>query len=90
MPKRWRIAPHDPARIADSERAAGIPSVVAQLLLGRGIRELDAVSSFSIRNSAASATPSCCPASPQRPTCSTRPSARSGGSPSTATTTPTA
>jgi single-stranded-DNA-specific exonuclease len=37
MPKSWRIAPHDPARIADLERAAGVPAVVAQLLLARGI-----------------------------------------------------
>lgn len=39
MPKRWRIAVHDPARIAALERAAGIPSVVAQLLLCRGIED---------------------------------------------------
>jgi len=37
MPKSWRIAPHDPARVADLERAAGVPAVVAQLLLARGI-----------------------------------------------------
>ncbi|MEX2139083.1 MAG: single-stranded-DNA-specific exonuclease RecJ [Pirellulales bacterium] len=37
MPKIWRIHPHDPARIADLERAAGVPSVVAQLLVSRGI-----------------------------------------------------
>jgi single-stranded-DNA-specific exonuclease len=39
MPKSWRIAPHDPARIADLERAAGVPAVVAQLLLARGIHD---------------------------------------------------
>jgi single-stranded-DNA-specific exonuclease len=39
MPKPWRIAPHDPARIADLERAAGVPAVVAQLLLARGIHD---------------------------------------------------
>src|SRR5688572_32406964 len=37
MPKPWRIAPDDPARVADLERAAGVPAVVAQLLLARGI-----------------------------------------------------
>jgi single-stranded-DNA-specific exonuclease len=37
MPKAWRIAPHDPSRIAALERAAGVPAVVAQLLLARGI-----------------------------------------------------
>ncbi len=39
MPKPWRIAPHDPARIAHLERAAGVPAVVAQLLLARGIAD---------------------------------------------------
>jgi single-stranded-DNA-specific exonuclease len=39
MPKFWRIAPHDPARIADLERSAGVSSVVAQLLLARGIHD---------------------------------------------------
>jgi single-stranded-DNA-specific exonuclease len=39
MPKHWRIAAHDPARIAALERAAGIPAVVAQLLLARGIHD---------------------------------------------------
>ncbi|MGC4006982.1 MAG: DHH family phosphoesterase [Pirellulales bacterium] len=37
MPKIWRLQPHDPARAADLERAAGIPAVVARLLLCRGI-----------------------------------------------------
>jgi single-stranded-DNA-specific exonuclease len=37
MVKRWRIHPHDPDRIAALQRAAGIPAVVAQLLLCRGI-----------------------------------------------------
>ncbi|MEQ8848242.1 single-stranded-DNA-specific exonuclease RecJ [Botrimarina sp.] len=37
MPKRWRIATHDPARIAQLERAAGLPPVLAQLLIARGI-----------------------------------------------------
>jgi single-stranded-DNA-specific exonuclease len=39
MPKPWRIAPHDPARIAQLERAAGVSAVVAQLLLARGIHD---------------------------------------------------
>ncbi|MEX2316055.1 MAG: DHH family phosphoesterase, partial [Pirellulales bacterium] len=41
MAKRWRIATYDPARVAALERAAGIPAVVAQLLLGRGIEHPD-------------------------------------------------
>ena len=39
MPKRWRLASCDPQSVADLERAAGIPSVVAQLLWLRGIRD---------------------------------------------------
>lgn len=39
MAKRWRIHSHDPDRIRDMERAAGVPAVVAQLLLCRGICE---------------------------------------------------
>jgi single-stranded-DNA-specific exonuclease len=41
MAKRWRISTFDPARVAVLERAAGIPAVVAQLLLGRGIDHPD-------------------------------------------------
>lgn len=39
MGKRWRILPHDPDRIASLQRAAGIPAVVAQLLVSRGISD---------------------------------------------------
>ncbi len=37
MPKRWRIATLDIDRIASLERSAGIPNVVAKLLVRRGI-----------------------------------------------------
>ncbi len=37
MAKRWRIHPHDPARILDLERSAGVSAVLAQLLVCRGI-----------------------------------------------------
>lgn len=46
MPKLWRIAAHDPERIADLERAAGIPTVVAQLLIARGIFDADLARQF--------------------------------------------
>ena len=46
MPKLWRIAAHDPAGIAALEQAAGIPAVVAQLLLARGIRDADDARQF--------------------------------------------
>lgn len=37
MPKVWRIWPHDPARIAAMQREAGVPAVLAQLLVARGL-----------------------------------------------------
>lgn len=39
MSKRWRIHPHDSACIAALQRAAGIPAVVAQLLVCRGVTD---------------------------------------------------
>ena len=39
MPKHWRIATHDPDRVAALERSAKVPTVVAQLLLCRGIED---------------------------------------------------
>jgi single-stranded-DNA-specific exonuclease len=46
MPKRWRIASYDSARVAALGRAAGVSNVVAQLLLGRGICDADGVRRF--------------------------------------------
>ncbi len=46
MPKRWRIASYDSARVAALGRAAGVPEVVAQLLIGRGICDADGVRQF--------------------------------------------
>ena len=46
MPKRWRIASYDPARVAALGQAAGIPAVVAQLLIGRGICDPDGAREF--------------------------------------------
>ena len=37
MERRWRIRPHDEARITALERSAGVSPVVAKLLLARGI-----------------------------------------------------
>lgn len=37
--KRWRIAPHDPGRVADLAGAMRVPPLVAQLLIGRGLTE---------------------------------------------------
>lgn len=46
MSKRWRIANYDPQSIAMLQRAAGIPAVVAQLLLSRGIQSPDEAREF--------------------------------------------
>jgi len=46
MPKRWRILPHDPVRVAALERAAGIPAVLAQLLICRGTTDPQAARTF--------------------------------------------
>ncbi|QDS98117.1 single-stranded-DNA-specific exonuclease RecJ [Adhaeretor mobilis] len=46
MPKRWRIRPHDQVAIAELQSSAGIPPVVAQLLVGRGIREAEEAKLF--------------------------------------------
>jgi len=39
MTRRWRIHPHDSERMASLQRAAGVPAVVAQLLVCRGISD---------------------------------------------------
>jgi single-stranded-DNA-specific exonuclease len=46
MSKRWRIHPHDPARIASLQRATGFPAVVAELLICRGVSDPDAARDF--------------------------------------------
>ncbi len=46
MAKTWRVHPHDPQRIATLARTAGVPAVVAQILLARGITERDRVEEF--------------------------------------------
>lgn len=46
MRKQWRIRPHDSQRIADFERSARLPAVVAQLLICRGIDDPDEAHRF--------------------------------------------
>ena len=46
MQKRWRILPFDPDQVEQLEAEAKIPTVVAMLLLNRGIDRADAISSF--------------------------------------------
>lgn len=46
MPKRWRIANYDAECVAALQNAAGIPAVVAQLLLSRGISDADVARQF--------------------------------------------
>ncbi len=44
--KRWRIRPHDSALITRMERSAGVSSVVARLLAGRGLTHPTQVQEF--------------------------------------------
>ncbi len=46
MAKRWRIHPHDPARITALQHAAGVPAVVAELLVCRGVTDPTAIRDF--------------------------------------------
>lgn len=46
MGKRWRIQPHDAAQVAQLERRAGVPTVVAQLLASRGVQSAEAARQF--------------------------------------------
>ena len=46
MAKRWHIRSHDPASIAALQRTAGVPDVVAQLLICRGITDPAKARSF--------------------------------------------
>ncbi|MBA63772.1 MAG: single-stranded-DNA-specific exonuclease RecJ [Planctomycetaceae bacterium] len=46
MQKRWKILPFDPDRVEQLEAAAQIPTVVAQLLLNRGIDHAEEISAF--------------------------------------------
>ena len=46
MGKRWRIRPYDAGRVRQMEQMAAVPSVVAQLLLNRGIENPADVQSF--------------------------------------------
>ncbi len=46
MAKRWRLATHDPVRIASLEKAAGVSPVVAQLMVARGIDDSEEARAF--------------------------------------------
>ena len=46
MQKRWRILPFDPDQVEQLESRANVPTVVAQLLLNRGIQSPDEIASF--------------------------------------------
>ncbi|MFO0914154.1 MAG: single-stranded-DNA-specific exonuclease RecJ [Pirellulales bacterium] len=46
MAKRWLFPAHDPARIADLQRQAGISPVLAQLLVQRGLVQAEQVRGF--------------------------------------------
>jgi single-stranded-DNA-specific exonuclease len=46
MPKRWLIRPHDRALVAELERSARVPGVMAALLVARGVTDAAAVKAF--------------------------------------------
>src|SRR3982751_6531629 len=46
MSTRWKLRPSDPARIAVFAREAGVPPLVAQVLLNRGIDDAATASRF--------------------------------------------
>ncbi len=46
MPKRWHVRPHDRAAVERLERAAGVSSIVAALLLARGLTAPEQVRAF--------------------------------------------
>ena len=46
MERHWHIQPQDSARVQSLERLAGIPSVVAQLLVSRGVHDADTAKIF--------------------------------------------
>lgn len=46
MRKRWRLCPFDAGRIAQLQQASGVPNIVAQLLLSRGVYDPAAVRMF--------------------------------------------
>ena len=46
MSKQWRIQSHDPERIRSLERAARLPSVLARLLVCRGLHDATAARDF--------------------------------------------
>ena len=46
MSKHWRIRPHDPDKLARLEKTAGVPPVVAQLLVNRSITDEAEVTRF--------------------------------------------
>ena len=46
MPKLWHVRPHDAVAVAALERSANISSVVASLLVGRGVTDPAAVKAF--------------------------------------------
>ncbi|MEL6108026.1 MAG: single-stranded-DNA-specific exonuclease RecJ [Planctomycetota bacterium] len=46
MKRKWRIVPHDSSRVEGLIRTSGLPPVVAQLLVSRGVYDSEAASTF--------------------------------------------
>ena len=46
MNRTWQVRSHDASRVHDLARRANLPSIIAQLLVGRGFEDPDEVSAF--------------------------------------------
>ncbi|MCO8121780.1 single-stranded-DNA-specific exonuclease RecJ [Stieleria sp. TO1_6] len=46
MKRKWRVVPHDAARVEQLIRGSGLPPVVAQLLVSRGVYDCQEAESF--------------------------------------------
>ncbi|TWT87873.1 single-stranded-DNA-specific exonuclease RecJ [Stieleria varia] len=46
MKRKWRLVPHDAGRVHELIRSSGVPPVVAQLLVSRGVYDGDHAKSF--------------------------------------------
>ena len=62
MPKRWHIRPHDHSAVAALERSSGVSSIVAGLLVARGVTREEPLARVAIAHASLKATPA-----PQRP-----------------------
>ena len=46
MQKQWRIVPHDAPRVEQLIKTSGLPPIVAQLMVSRGVYTADEAAKF--------------------------------------------